>query len=76
LQRNPATSRGYGYTREYPLERYLRLLRVHQILERTNEIIRVVISCGLLDGRLTGRLAAERVDAGGTTLPSRRPQSF
>lgn len=28
---------GYGYIREYPLERYLRDLRVHQILEGTNE---------------------------------------
>jgi len=35
---------GYGYTKEYPVERYLRDLRVHQILEGTNEIMRVVIS--------------------------------
>jgi alkylation response protein AidB-like acyl-CoA dehydrogenase len=35
---------GYGYIKEYPIERYLRDLRVHQILEGTNEIMRVVIS--------------------------------
>jgi len=35
---------GYGYTKEYPVERYLRDLRVHQILEGTNEIMRVVIA--------------------------------
>lgn len=35
---------GYGYLKEYPVERYLRDLRVHQILEGTNEIMRVIIS--------------------------------
>jgi len=40
---------GYGYIREYPLERYLRDARVHQILEGTNEIMRVVIARRLLD---------------------------
>lgn len=39
---------GYGYLRDFPLERYLRDLRVHQILEGTNEIMRVVISRELL----------------------------
>ncbi|MGE3624540.1 MAG: acyl-CoA dehydrogenase family protein, partial [Bdellovibrionales bacterium] len=34
---------GYGYIKDYPLERYVRDLRVHQILEGTNEIMRVVI---------------------------------
>ncbi|MDD0837484.1 acyl-CoA dehydrogenase family protein [Curvibacter sp. HBC61] len=41
---------GYGYIREYPLERLLRDARVHQILEGTNEIMRVIISRRLLDG--------------------------
>jgi alkylation response protein AidB-like acyl-CoA dehydrogenase len=35
---------GYGYIKDYQIERYLRDLRVHQILEGTNEIMRVVIS--------------------------------
>lgn len=39
---------GYGYTREYPLERYLRDARVHQILEGTNEIMRVIVARRLL----------------------------
>ena len=34
---------GYGYIREYPLERYVRDVRVHQILEGTNEIMRSII---------------------------------
>ena len=39
---------GYGYMREYPLERYVRDNRVHQILEGTNEIMRVIIARRLL----------------------------
>ena len=35
---------GYGYIRDYPLERWLRDVRVHQILEGTNEIMRVIVS--------------------------------
>ena len=34
---------GYGYLREYGLEKIVRDLRVHRILEGTNEIMRVVI---------------------------------
>ncbi|WP_137391364.1 acyl-CoA dehydrogenase family protein [Rhodoligotrophos defluvii] len=41
---------GYGYLRDFGIERYLRDLRVHQILEGTNEIMRVVISRKLLKG--------------------------
>ncbi len=40
---------GYGYIREYPLERMVRDTRVHQILEGTNEIMRVIIARRLLD---------------------------
>ncbi len=40
---------GYGYTKEYPLERYLRDARVHQILEGTNEIMRVIVSRKMLE---------------------------
>ena len=39
---------GYGYLREYGLEKLVRDLRVHQILEGTNEIMRVVIARKLL----------------------------
>jgi alkylation response protein AidB-like acyl-CoA dehydrogenase len=39
---------GYGYIKEYPLERHVRDTRVHQILEGTNEIMRVIISRRLL----------------------------
>ena len=35
---------GYGYLKDFPLERLVRDLRVHQILEGTNEIMRVIIS--------------------------------
>ncbi|MFY9685459.1 MAG: acyl-CoA dehydrogenase family protein [Pseudolabrys sp.] len=39
---------GYGYLRDYPIERVLRDVRVHQILEGTNEIMRVIISRAML----------------------------
>jgi len=39
---------GYGYIKDYPLERYVRDARVHQILEGTNEIMRLIISRRLL----------------------------
>ena len=39
---------GYGYLRDYPLERIVRDLRVHQILEGTNEIMRVITARELL----------------------------
>jgi hypothetical protein len=35
---------GYGYLKDFPIERYLRDVRVHQILEGTNEIMRVIIA--------------------------------
>ena len=41
---------GYGYIREYPLERLMRDARVHQILEGTNEIMRVIIARRMLEG--------------------------
>jgi len=39
---------GYGYLNDFPFERYVRDLRVHQILEGTNEIMRVIIARELL----------------------------
>ena len=35
---------GYGFLKDFPLERHVRDLRVHQILEGTNEIMRVIIA--------------------------------
>jgi alkylation response protein AidB-like acyl-CoA dehydrogenase len=40
---------GYGYLGEFPLERLVRDARVHQILEGTNEIMRVIVSRRVLD---------------------------
>jgi alkylation response protein AidB-like acyl-CoA dehydrogenase len=41
---------GYGYLRDYPLERFVRDTRVHTILEGTNEIMNVILARGLLKG--------------------------
>jgi alkylation response protein AidB-like acyl-CoA dehydrogenase len=41
---------GYGYLSEFPLERLVRDARVHQILEGTNEIMRVIVARKLLEG--------------------------
>jgi alkylation response protein AidB-like acyl-CoA dehydrogenase len=39
---------GYGYLRDHPIERVLRDVRVHQILEGTNEVMRVIVSRDIL----------------------------
>lgn len=39
---------GYGYLKDYPLERNLRDVRVHQILEGANEIMRVIVARDML----------------------------
>ena len=44
---------GYGYIREVPLERWLRDVRVHQILEGTNEIMRVIVARRMLQDGAT-----------------------
>ena len=47
---------GYGYVREHPLERWLRDVRVHQILEGTNEIMRVIVGRRMLQDDSTGTI--------------------
>src|SRR5205085_12061107 len=42
---------GYGYTREYPVERFMRDAKITQIYEGTNQIQRVVIARDLLGAR-------------------------
>jgi alkylation response protein AidB-like acyl-CoA dehydrogenase len=42
---------GYGYTREYPVERFMRDAKITQIYEGTNQIQRVVIARDLLTAR-------------------------
>jgi hypothetical protein len=44
---------GYGYIHEYQLERLLRDSRVHQIVEGTNEIMRVIIARRMLQDHAT-----------------------
>lgn len=41
---------GYGYMKDYHIERYVRDLRVHQILEGTNEIMQLIISRKVMEG--------------------------
>lgn len=41
---------GYGYLAEYGIEKIVRDLRVHQILEGTNEIMRLIVSRKLIEG--------------------------
>jgi alkylation response protein AidB-like acyl-CoA dehydrogenase len=46
---------GYGYTRDFPVERYMREAKVMQIFEGTNQIQRMVISRAL-DADNSGRV--------------------
>lgn len=39
---------GYGYLKDFPIERYMRDLRVHQILEGTNEVMRMIVARSIL----------------------------
>ena len=39
---------GYGYLKDYPIERYLRDTRVHRILEGTNEVQQLIMSRDVL----------------------------
>ncbi len=44
---------GYGYMQDYPIERLMRDTRVHQILEGTNEIMKVIVSEAVLEDNMT-----------------------
>ena len=39
---------GYGYLEDYPIERFWRALRVHSILEGTNQIMRMIVGRDML----------------------------
>lgn len=39
---------GYGYLKDYPIEQYLRDIRVHQILEGTNQVMRIIVARNIL----------------------------
>jgi butyryl-CoA dehydrogenase len=41
---------GYGYLSEYGVEKIVRDLRVHQILEGTNEVMRLIVARKLVEG--------------------------
>ena len=43
---------GYGYLKDFPIEKLVRDLRVHQILEGTNEVMRLIIARKLLNGKV------------------------
>jgi alkylation response protein AidB-like acyl-CoA dehydrogenase len=49
------THGGYGYLADYPLERMLRDVRVHQILEGANEVMRMIVARGMLAEYQAGR---------------------
>jgi len=42
---------GYGYCKEYPMERHMRDAKICQIYEGTNEIMRLVIANNMIKGR-------------------------
>ena len=63
---------GYGYTRDFPVERYMREAKITQIFEGTNQIQRLVISRGLARPMSSRRLGAVCLTWRTTTRPFRR----
>jgi alkylation response protein AidB-like acyl-CoA dehydrogenase len=51
---------GYGYLTDYGVEKIVRDLRVHQILEGTNEIMRVIVARALLGQAKPGKTAGSK----------------
>ena len=41
---------GYGYLKDYGVEQYLRDIRVHQILEGTNQVMQLLVARRVLGG--------------------------
>lgn len=41
---------GYGYLKDYAVQQFVRDIRVHQILEGTNEVMRMIVARNLLQG--------------------------
>ncbi len=67
---------GYGYLHDYPLERIVRDLRVHQILEGTNEIMRVIIARELFRAMSERRSPVPRSRARVGRITLNRPQAL
>ena len=53
---------GYGYLRDYPIERFWRDLRVHRILEGTNEVMRMIVGRDLIREAVSFRSGEHRDD--------------
>jgi alkylation response protein AidB-like acyl-CoA dehydrogenase len=63
---------GYGYLADYGIEKIVRDLRVHQILEGTNEIMRLIVARDMLAGRLG--MAADWAGRAALRLSGTRPE--
>ena len=63
---------GYGYTRDFPVERYMREAKITQIFEGTNQIQRLVIARALAAAVPAGHFPPQPLPA---PDPTRRPQT-